>query len=190
MTIKLLIKKYKLRVSHGFTVLETIVAIGIVSLAIAGTFSAVRTGLVTSINAKDEIRAFYLSQEAIEILRNKRDNNKLIVFNGGSASWLSGIADIASDPCYPGKTCIVDATLIPMALTTCAGGWGTCPPINYSSVNSLYGYDASWTATKYTREIQIEKNDDDEVAVIINISWMQGLNNRQIKVKTLLSNWF
>lgn len=174
--------------NRGFTILETIVALGVISLAIAGVFSAVRTGLVASINSKDEIRAFYLVQEAIEVLRQKRDNNKLTSINSGIAvNWLTGIANVASDPCFPGKTCMVNGYT--NTISVCSEGWNSCPVLRQNASSYLYGYDGAWTATKYKREIQIEKNGANEVVITISVRWSKGVNNYEFKVKTLLLNW-
>ena len=174
--------------SVGFTILETIVAISIISLVIAGVFSALRTGLSASINSKDEIRAFYLAQEAIEVLKQKRDSNKLISINTDpNQGWLDGIAD-PGNPCTPGNTCKVDATN--MTLENCGGGG--CGYLKQSPTNFTYGYDENnegWPETKYTREIQISNNGADEIEVFISVQWSRGSQNYEFKVKTLLLNW-
>ena len=95
--------------SKGFTVLESMVAIFVLSLSISGAFSAVQQSLSQSIISKDEVKAFYLAQEAIEIIRNKRDSNQLDkITNGSPNSWLFGISDNPTDPCYFGKICIIE----------------------------------------------------------------------------------
>ncbi len=175
----------------GFTIIETIVALTIVSLAVAGVFSAVRTGLVGSIISKDETRAFFLAQEAIEILRQKRDSNKLLSINTGTpVNWLTGIsANSASDPCRAGGTCRVDA--INQSLTYCGVSWGSCSNLLQDS-DWRYGYQ-SGTATRFKREVQVECsgacNASSEARVTIRVSWSKGLSNYTLQVKTLLMNW-
>src|SRR5882724_6625079 len=61
----------------GFTLVETMVAISILSLSILATFTAVQLGISKSLYAKDQITAFYLGQEAFEALQNVRDQNGL-----------------------------------------------------------------------------------------------------------------
>lgn len=178
---------------RGFTILETLIAISIISLAVGGVFSAVRTGLVGSIISKDETRAFFLAQEAIEILRQKRDSNRLLSINSGTpVYWLAGIAENpSSDPCRVGGTCRVDATN--QSLTYCGAGWGTCSNLLQDSTSGIYGY-VSGNATRYKREIQIDCsngacNVSDEARVTIRVSWTKGTNSYELKVKTLLLNW-
>ncbi len=175
----------------GFTILETIIAITVVSLAVGGVFSAVRTGLVGSMVSKDETRAFFLAQEAIEILRQKRDSNKLLAINTNTnVNWLSGISENASsDPCRANATCRVDGTN--QALTYCGAAWNSCPFLLQDG-NYRYGY-ASGNTTRYKREIQIECSgacsSSNEARVTIRVSWTQGSNTHQLQVKTLLMNW-
>ena len=178
--------------NRGFTVLETIVAIAIISLAVAGAFSAVQTGLAASYSAKEDTKAFYLAQEALELLRNKRDGNALSIYYGGSNTWLTGIAE-SGDPCEPTKTCYADATGPGNPATfffQCSGGFGTCPYLRQNSSSFLYGYDISWPQTVYKREIQITKTNSHEIAVTILISWTHGILNRQFRTQTILTNWF
>jgi type II secretory pathway pseudopilin PulG len=184
--------------SKGFTVLESIVAILILSLSISGVFSSVQQSLSQAAIAKDEVKAFYLAQEAIEIIRNKRDANQLNrVLNGSSNTWLYGIAQDASDPCYFGKTCQADANppYFP-SLTYCGNSWESCTQnLKQDSNTFLYGYVTGGT-TNFKREMQIEPVSYDtdgnlvEVAIIVHVSWTKGsLPLMEFKAKTLLFNW-
>ncbi|HEY4515578.1 MAG TPA: type II secretion system protein [Candidatus Paceibacterota bacterium] len=186
------ITKLKTRnLAQGFTILETIVAIAIVSLAIAGAASAVRIGLVGASSAKDQARGFYLAQEAIEIIRNMRDANALNSFNGGSNNWLTGIADISSDPCFPGKTCMVDATGPGgVFLSACSGGFSSCSFLRQNTSTFLYGYNGSWPVVQFKREVQIEKIAGNEALVTVLVSWTRGATQKSFKTKTILMDWF
>lgn len=172
----------------GFTILETIIAIAVVSLVIAGATSAVRTGLVGSSIAKEQVKAFYLAQEAIEVVRNKRDGNILANFNGTPTNWLAGIARVG-DPCAPGNTCAVDASTYTLSNSGCSG-WNSCPYLRQDPNTYLYGYNGAWTETLFRREIQIENISADEINVTVQISWTHGATTRSFKTKTLLMNWF
>jgi type II secretory pathway pseudopilin PulG len=194
--IKNLMKIAKLKIENSeraFTVLETIIAIAVVSLAIAGATTAVRIGLVGASIAKDQVKAFYLAQEAVEIVRNKRDANILASYNGTPTNWLAGIAQ-ASDPCdmnVADKTCTVDATGPGgVFLTSCGGGWNSCPYLRQNSSTYLYGYDGSWNQAPFKREIQIENISANEVSITVQVSWAHGAVLKSFKTKTTLMNWF
>jgi prepilin-type N-terminal cleavage/methylation domain-containing protein len=175
----------------GFTLVETLVAISILTLSILGTFTAVQNGLATSSFAKDQVTAFYLIQEAMEYARNIRDDNGLSTLyaleNGGSTvPWLTSMSNIPSDPCYFGKTCIIDSSLKQM--TSCSGGFGTCPFISQNSSSKLYGHSTggSWVLTKFRREMQFESVSSQEVAVTVRVSWVSGSFGKTITVKQTL----
>jgi len=175
----------------GFTILESIVAIMILSLSISGAFSAVQQSLSQSIIAKDEVKAFYLAQEAVEIIRNKRDTNQLPILDGGSGNWLDGISALASDPCYFGKTCRVDATgPNDVFFYACSGSWNSCEVLRQDETTFIYSYDGNDPTTNFKREIQIESISANEITITVRITWTKGsLPSREFKVKTSLFNW-
>lgn len=190
---KLKIGNWKLKIpakQTGFTMLESIVAIMILSLSISGAFSAVQQSLSQSNIAKDEIKAFYLAQEAIEMIRNKRDNNQLSILNSGTGDWLDGISSLAGDPCYFGKICKIDTTNNPPTMSYCGSSWGSCENLRQDPTTFLYGYTGSWTATNFKREIQIESITVDEISVTVRITWTKGsLITKEFKVKTNFFKW-
>lgn len=182
--------KAKKRKNGGFTVVETLFAILIVGLVVGGVFSAVQIGLSTTIISKDQITAYYLAQEAFEMIKNRRDYNYLYFLNTGiPTNWLSGIADQSTDPCYFGKVCRVDSLVaITSSLQECGTGWDTCPPIKQDS-NYLYGY-AGGNNTKFKREVKIESIPGGyEVSVTVRVSWSKGAVTREFKVRGDLLNW-
>ncbi len=177
--------------SRGFTLVETMVAISIMSLSLLGIFTAVQNGLVSSGFAKDQTIAFYLIQETMEYVRNVRDTNGLRSVGEMSAgrsgiNWLTGIAFQATDPCYPGKTCIIDSPN--MQVTTCSGGFGTCPYLRQDSSTLFFGYNGGWNTTRFRREVQIQSISSNEIIVLVQVSWTSGIFNKSILVKQTLFN--
>lgn len=169
----------------GFTILESIIAIMVLSLSISGVFSSVQQSLSQATFAKDEVKAFYLAQEAIEVIRNKRDNNQLIKMNNNpSYSWLEGITQ-GTPSCPFNRICTFDATDF-SEIVDCGTTWGSCTQnLREDPVSHLYGYDSSWVATGFKREIQIESVSAYEIMVTVKISW----SGKEFKVKTHLFNW-
>ena len=172
----------KLKNKKGFTILESIVAIFVLSLSISGVFTAVQQSLSQSIIAKDEVRAFYLAQEAIEIIRNKRDANQLADINNGPTDWLEGV--VSASDCPFNGVCKVDATAIDK-IQVCSG---SCENLKQDS-NFRYGY-LSGNTTNINREIRIESVGVNEITVTAIITWTKGaLPPFTFKVKTHLFNW-
>ncbi len=162
---------FKLKILNfkkGFTLVETLVAVAILSLSILATFTAVQGGLQASLNAKDKVTAYYLAQEGMEYIRNVRDDNALNVISGGSNTWLTTLSASSGDPCYFGKTCRVDSTT--KTATDCANDGATCAFLKQNSSTGLYGY-ASGTNTQFIRSIQFQSINSNEILVTITISW-------------------
>lgn len=176
----------------GFTLVETLVAVSILSLSILATFTAVQNGLHSSSVSRDEVTAFYLTQEAIEYIKNIRDENALNAISGGSATWLTGLSEVSGDPCYFGKVCMIDAPL--KNVMNCGSAAVTssppnlCPVLRQDVLTGLLGYTPSWAATKFKREIQFVSVNSDEVRVVVSISWTDKNQTKSFQVNESLFN--
>ncbi len=95
-----------MKTKTGFTLVETLVAITILLLAIGGPMFAVSQSLKSSYYARDQITAFYLAQDAIEYIRNLRDENAL---TGGTWSDFTSMSGGPISDCI-GLTCRVDSS--------------------------------------------------------------------------------
>jgi prepilin-type N-terminal cleavage/methylation domain-containing protein len=179
--------------TKGFTLVETLVAISILTLSILGTFTAVQKSLQSSTFVKDQITAFYLAQESIEYIRNIRDENGLwslqqVSLGNSGRDWLYGLSGTASDPCYFGKVCTVD---IPQRVVSTCSGVGSCPYLNQDSTTGLYGYTSggSWSQTRFRREVQLTSISSHEAQVAVTVSWVSGSISKSITVREMLNNW-
>ena len=139
----------------GFTLIETLVAITVLTLAVAGPFNALRGALVNSYIARDQLVATSLAQEGIEYIRSVRDANYL-----GGSSWLTGLGS-----CMPGP-CVIDTAFGTIS--------GTVAPLHLST-GGLYS-QASSPGDKesiYTRTISITTlAGGTEAKVTSSVSWM------------------
>lgn len=80
---------------NGFTIIEVIIAILVLSIGVMGVLSAFYVIVFLSQNSVDRFIATYLAQEGIEIVRNIRDTNWLT-----SNEWNNFI--LTSDQQAPG----------------------------------------------------------------------------------------
>ncbi len=181
--------------NKGFTLIETLVAISILSLSIAATFTAVQNGIRSSTYAKDQITAFYLAQEGMEFIRNVRDENALHAINGTPTDWLAGLATLSTDPCFFGNTCRIDSFKgihNPGGVVRCAGvdPQDTCLKLNQNSVSGLYGYTsgANWVTTNFRRSVIFSPFSADEVRVTIIIEWTTKGTDKSFTVTESLFN--
>ncbi len=139
----------------GFTLIETLVAVTVLTLAVAGPFNALRGALVNSYIARDQLVATSLAQEGIEYIRSVRDANYL-----GGSSWLTGLGS-----CTPGP-CVVDTAFGTIS--------GTVQPLRLST-GGLYSYVSSSgdKVSVYTRTVSITAlAGGTEAKVTSSVSWI------------------
>lgn len=163
----------------GFTLVETLVAIGVLILAVTGAFTAAQSGLSSYNFSKNQTIAFNLAQEAIEQIRMYRDENKI-----NNRNWLTGLALNSGDPCYFGNKCIID--VINYTVNACGA---TCPALNQDTASGYYSYTSGWPASNFKREIQFTSISPTEISIQVTVTWSKGLLTRQIKVKENLYDW-
>ncbi|MEK7163360.1 MAG: prepilin-type N-terminal cleavage/methylation domain-containing protein [Patescibacteria group bacterium] len=170
---------YKSNKQGGFTLVEAMVAISILSLAVTGPLLIAQKGLGSSVYARDQITAFYLAQEAVEYIRNVRDSNRIT-----GTQWLSQFGGCKEDG--SGRKCKIDAqyadfmnadgTVNTNAISVCSG---SCLVLSLDTANNIYGYGsgADWKPTIFTRTISIDDraNADQEAVISVTISWSTRL---------------
>jgi Tfp pilus assembly protein PilV len=99
-------KKLKSEKSSGFTLIEIVLSIFIMSMALVAIFSAFSIIVISTSDTLNQLTATYLAQEGMEIVRNIRDTNWLNMdyhsSEGASSTytWLDGgMLDICESGC-------------------------------------------------------------------------------------------
>ena len=171
---------------RGFTLIETLVAVSLLSLAVVAPMSLAATSLSTAYYARDEVTAFHLAQEAIESVRSVRDSNILKNGFGTQTDILASIPD--STPF------VVDTRDNSMDASVCVSG--VCPQIE--SDGNLYGYGhgaSGWVKTRFTRTVRAttvrsESGVPQEIRVSVTISWKtSGFQTRTFTISENLFRW-
>src|SRR3989344_3040419 len=70
-------RKTKEILKKGFTLLETIVALAVITAAVVGPVVLITSGLISFGFAKNKLIALNLAQEGLELVRAIRENNVL-----------------------------------------------------------------------------------------------------------------
>ncbi|MFQ5661815.1 MAG: prepilin-type N-terminal cleavage/methylation domain-containing protein [Candidatus Paceibacteria bacterium] len=160
--------------NRGFTLVETLVAITILVVSIAGPITIASKGMASAVFAKDQIVAFYLAQEAVEYIRNKRDENNI-----KDNDWLNGLSD-----CIDENICTVD--IQNNTISKCPGGG--CPVLKYDDSDGFYNY-ASGNDSNFTRSVNIEIVNVKEVSITATLSWKTGVIDKTFTVKEHVLDW-
>jgi prepilin-type N-terminal cleavage/methylation domain-containing protein len=169
----------------GFTLVEAMVAIAILSISITGPLVIAQKGIASAVYSRDQVTAFYLAQEAVEYVRNARDTNR----NNG-LDWKTGLGECVA------LNCTIDATQdisLESAIATVASGPSN--PISLNKSSGLYGYSAAvgWTPTLFRRLVSISSPagaEDREIIVSVKVSWSTTLfaPQKEFSVKEILFN--
>ena len=175
----------------GFTLVETLVAISILIVAITTMLGIAAKGLSNSIFAKEQITAFYLAQDAIEYIKNQRDNTGLATWNDGVSHWTP-FHDSLKNQCNDSTLgCGIDTreSNIGDAVASCLVDSNNCT-LRQDSVTGLYGYDSSWAMSPFTRVVKIvSTNNSDELKISVTISWSKGVLSKSFVVTEYILNW-
>lgn len=158
----------------GFTLIETLVAISVLLLSLAGPLSIASKSLQSAYYARDQITAFYLAQEGVEYVRAVRDQNYL-----GGSEWLTGLSECVD------AACTVDFPNFEHAACS-----GACSPVLIGTISGLYNHQAG-DASIYTRSVTIETipSVTDEVIIAVTVSWKSGMLNRSFQIREHIFDW-
>lgn len=173
---------------RGFTLVETLVAITILAVAIAGPVSIAQQGLRGAILARDQLTASYLAQEGVEYIRAARDE-----------SYLAGSLSVPDDPawddnfavCLNNYGCRIDMSNPTAAPVACNSGG--CPYLNFNATTGFYGHQsgASWKATPFRRTIFVSPvgGSNTNYSVVSRVEWQSATVFRRIDLQDIITNW-
>ncbi len=187
----------------GFTLIETLIAIFLLTLTVGGLLTMAAGGYFAVRYARNQIVADNLIQESLEYVRNSRDT----ALQSGTdwPTWLAGYTG-SSHGCLTG--CIVDpyATANNVRLPDSNGGLIEFFPSIGSQKISFYGYQTSSYnlgapntppyLTTYKRIItfspvttQSGGTAPDQAVVTVKITWSNGNSSKSSSQSILLTNW-
>ena len=169
--------------TKGFTLIETLVAISLLTIAVIAPISLTAQSLESAYYARDQITAYYLAQEAIEAVRSIRDGQILQITQTANASGLNIFGPIPLN----NQPFTIDArsTDSTQAITTCSG---ICPPLQTDG--TLYGYQNGWASTNFTRTVKAAfvGGGQDEIRVTVTVTWQTG--SFQVRTFSISENMY
>lgn len=157
--------------SKGFTLVEVLVALFVLTTAIVACLNAVNRGLSSTQNAKSKLIAANLVQEGIEVVRNIRDTNWLEQRTNPDLLWDDGLSAGDWEVTYQSQS------LSPYL--------GRYLRIN---ANGFYNYTIG-TDTKFRRKITIQRIADDQLRIISGVEWQEKGKTYNLTAVSDLYNW-
>lgn len=155
---------------RGFTLIEVLVALFILSIAIGGTFEAIIANLNAANLVRDTFVASGLTQEGMEVMRNLRDSD-----------WLAGRAFGTSLPEGLNRR-IEWNSLLPLP----------SDPTAYlrKSADGFYTYTPSDPVTPYQRTVDIVKNSATEYKITVTVTWQERKSLKKVSAEEHLYDWY
>ncbi len=153
---------------RGFTLLEILFSLVIISAVIVGVFSLMSRTTAFLPTAANRLIAGYLSQEGIEIVRNLRDSNKL----DPAKQWNYGLTD-----CTAG----CEADYLSQTLTPWQAKY-------LRNDGNFYNYSAS-ALTSFQRKITIDSSGADVLKISVQVFWREKTLSHNISVIENLYKW-
>lgn len=187
----------------GFTLIEMLIAVLLLTTAVAGPMTIASRGITASVVAKDQVTAFFLAQDAVEYIRYQRDTNKL-----AGDDWLAGIGGgAAPGGCESANGCLLDSTGNPSGpgshvVRPCtAQSGGICASrLSYNNATNRFTYvTGSDTSTAlFRRHVKLTRLASTEVEVEVRVIWcyqnalnscVTDSNRKEVVVRENLLDW-
>lgn len=170
------------RLLTGFTLIEAMVAVTIVTLAVAGPLFTAGRAIVAAQISRQQLTASYLAQEGIEYVRAMRDNEYLAAYQAGGtnvsttawSNFLSGGGEGSIAQCRS-TACTLDPTRSMgtgsgFSLEPCSGG--SCAPLYLT--NGVYSQQsglAGAVQTPFTRTVRAVDVSSNDERIVSTVSW-------------------
>jgi len=158
--------------TRAFTLVETLVAVAILAVVLAGYLSLAQEGLSLVTNAKQRTAAFYLANDAMEYIKNIRatdlSNRKEILVPGSDFYTVL----FTNGKCDGANGCALD-TANGTAQECVPAGGQACQPLRFDDATSLYTYGNVGVPSAFTRVVRVVPSTglSDEAAVSVEVSW-------------------
>lgn len=182
------LSKVQLQGSAGFTLLEVIVAIFILSVGIIGSYILIAQTISSTSYASNKLVASYLAQEGIEIVRNIRDTNWLERIEDFTHLWDEGLTSCGGLYDWTnGNGCRVsytDTADKEVDLNIAYVG----QKLYINTVSGFYSYSAP-TPTKFKRKVVINPNGSGILKVYVYVEWEEKGKPYSTAAQEDLYNW-
>lgn len=181
----------------GFTLVEALTAIFILTFVVVGLMTVVSDSLFATKYARDEITANYLLQEAIDYVRNDRDTRVFLSTLGIDQSWDGFYKTYVDAGCGGEYGCALDVNTTGGNLTACSSAGCSYLYLKedlsrydeyfYSTSNSLP--TTLKVKTNFRRTLKVTSEVDGQIQVIVKVTWKNGNIPRDRELATTLSKW-
>ena len=193
---------------RGLTLVETLVAISILTIAVVGPLGIIAQALHTSYYIRDQMTAYYLAQEAIEYVRNIRDDQSIAITKSfldnpdtpvDSTAWFNNVLFIDGNNNKPQISPYI-GNIYSYSLVK-SSTYGTYSFVDYNTPDymkvkdGIYGTDAlDGVPSQFKREIYFQRTNntpgsDQAFVMVVNVYWKNGSTPAKLTLKEYFTNW-
>lgn len=178
------------KTNKGFTLIETMVAVLILSVALAALISLISGSLFVSRYNKNEITVNYLLQEVIDYVKNDRDTK---IFQEAK-NWEEFLSNYNLAGCFSDYGCKIEVSSD--EISKCNNPKDDfCDDIllyNENGEDNFYGYDNEGIeGTDFRRTIKMAEGEDGEsLNIKVTLKWKNGNSEKTRSLESTLMNWY
>jgi len=189
----------KLQKNSGFTLVEALVAILILSISVSAMLGVTANTATSARYANNQIAANYLLQEAIDSVRNSRDTMAFQMLGSGG-SWNAFLSRYGApnSKCFSSSGCLLNLEVFngadPSGINDVIGCNGECNPLYYdtNATKLFYNYRSTGeVVSNFTRKVTMvaTPGNSDEVKVTATVNWKNGSTPKTQSLEVYLLNW-
>jgi len=185
--------------SAGFTLVETLLAVAILSMAVIAPLSIVSRGLSAATTGKDRFIATALAREAVEYIRNARDTDRL-----KGVAWLNSLTE-SNVQCHLSDGCVIDALKLnndnkDIIKVHDAGNSFDNRVLLINGTTGLYSFrgnnggnpndSGGWSDSQFMRYVKVDEvTNNREARVTATVSWQAMFSIKEVVITDQLTNW-
>jgi len=178
----------------GFTLIEALVAVTILTLAVAGPLVTANRAVVSAQTSRDQLTASYLAQEGIEYVHMVRDNAFLATYPPGNSStaWTNFLSSVSQCDATTNSTRACTFDPVNGFSTSCTLD-SSCGPLYLTNATPQRFVRTSlpeYTQTIFTRTVQVfQDNPTSDARVTSQVSWTYHGTTYSVRLTEHLTPW-
>ena len=161
--------------NKGFSLIEVVTAIFILTVGVGGAFSLIYQTLSAVYIVRSGLTASFLAQEGVEIIKNLRDNAWLESRAATSTSWLANLSEAGGDYEVDYTTDYLSRSNNSTYMKIDSNGF-----MNYSSGDN----------TNFIRSVALTNVSTTTVKVVVTVEWETGGRDHSLEVVENITNWY
>lgn len=166
--------------NKGFSLIEVITAIFILTVGIGGAFSLIYQTLSTVYAVRARLTASFLAQEGVEVIKNLRDSAWLRSRTVTTTSWLYYLSETGGDNYQ-----------LDYSTSDLVDTYSGDPDYLTIDSNGFFSYETGDNdVTHFTRSIAISNVTTNTIDVLVNVGWQVGGKDRELEIKETITNWY